>query len=194
MREGNGPGAGISKYILNLENPYSSVLTATKENYHTQQKKNSSRVPMEASRLRTNGIGSVLVGMTVNQAEQASGYKFKEIFREGQCTQYEFQEKPQGVMFLVSQGQIATVSVFGNKQVMTLRGVRIGDSEARVKELYRGQLQFSKDHPRSHQLIFIPRDAADRNYRLIFTINSQEKVVGYRAGRLPEVMWQEGCL
>jgi tetratricopeptide (TPR) repeat protein len=156
-------------------------------------KKPAQAVLTEESRLRTNGIGSVLVGMTINQAEQASKYKFKETLRSGQCIQYDLQEGPKALWFLVNQGQIATVNV-GNRQVATLRGVRIGDSEARVKELYRGQLQFSKDTPGSHQLIFIPKDAADRNYRLIFTINSQGKVSGYRAGRLPEVMWQEGCL
>jgi tetratricopeptide (TPR) repeat protein len=285
LREGNGPGAGVQTYKLNLKNPHSPTITSTKENSHQNyknqgdryyenseyqqaitayseairlspryaslyynrgisyhlsgsskdaiadlqkaaqlyqeqgknndyrdtlarireiqpsnhfqpetslEKKHAQAVLTEESRLRTNGIGPVSVGMTINQAEQASKYKFKETLRSGKCIQYELQEGPKGLWFLANQGQIATVLV-GNKQVATLRGVRIGDPEARVKELYRGQLQFAKDHPGSHHLIFIPKDAADRNYRLIFTINSQGKVGGYRAGRLPEVMWQEGC-
>lgn len=40
--------------------------------------------------------------------------------------------------------------------------------------------------------MFIPRDEEDSNYRVIFETDGQ-KVVRYRAGKLPEVGYIEGC-
>src|ERR687886_480873 len=41
-------------------------------------------------------------------------------------------------------------------------------------------------------LTFVPKDAADKNYRIIFE-TSKNRVDRFRSGKLPEVEYIEGC-
>lgn len=41
-------------------------------------------------------------------------------------------------------------------------------------------------------LTFVPKDATDKNYRLIFE-TSKNRVTRFRSGKLPEVEYIEGC-
>jgi hypothetical protein len=148
----------------------------------------------EDSRLRTNGIGSVEVGMTVLEAERASGrsfFKEKRGDRSGSCT-YVNMSGLSGVSFMLSNGKIARVDV-DNPRILTLRGAKIGDSEDRIKKLYPGQIK-TTPHPYrgDHYLTFYPKDRQDRDYRLIFE-TAKGRVVAFRGGRIPEVGYIEGC-
>ena len=44
-----------------------------------------------------------------------------------------------------------------------------------------------------HYLTFVPDDPADADLRLIFETDASSKVTQFRAGRLPEVAYVEGC-
>lgn len=154
----------------------------------------------EESRVGTNGIGPVLVGMSVEQASRAAGVTLIRMTSGGEsygCYYYKPQtEQPRGVAFMVKQNRIVRVDVFSESSVTTLRGAKIGDTENRIRSLYPGQI---KNGPptvsgRGKNLVFVPRDAADKNYRIIFQTSNDGQVIGYRAGKLPEVEWIEGCL
>lgn len=150
----------------------------------------------EESQVGTNGIGSVLVGQTIDEAVRASGLNMKQIYggNPKYCTYFKPVGGLDGVSFMVSDYRIVRVDI-DNPRVTTFRGAKIGDSEERIKYLYQGQIQVQK-HPYNrfggHYLVFIPRDEEDSNYRVIFETDGQ-KVVRYRAGRLPEVGYIEGC-
>jgi hypothetical protein len=149
----------------------------------------------ESSRLGTNGIGPVQVGMTIVQAEAKSGRRFvAEVPNRGGCG-YAVAKGLSGVNFMVINGVIERVDI-SNPKVMTLSGATIGDSEARIKSVYPDQIK-TEAHPYTGRsggkyLIFQPKDKADRNYRLIFETNNG-RVVRFRAGRLPAVDYIEGC-
>jgi hypothetical protein len=148
-----------------------------------------------ASQLGTNGLGPVLVGMTVAQAERAAGRKFT-TDAENPDTNCRY-TKPQGltgIAFMLIDGKIARADVWDNRKITTFSGAKIGDSEARIKALYPGQIQVEQHEyrPKGHYLVFVPQDQADRNFRVIFETDGQ-KVTQFRSGRLPEVSYVEGC-
>jgi hypothetical protein len=149
----------------------------------------------EASRLGTNGLGPVLVGMTVAQAQQASGRRFTtgEASEGSSCT-YSRPAGLSGVSFMVIDGVIARVDVDRESQVTTFRGAKVGDSEARIKSLYGSQITVEPHQyvRGGHYLVFVPRDRADRDFRVIFETDGK-KVTRFRSGRLPEVSYVEGC-
>jgi len=146
------------------------------------------------SKVFINGIGSVQVGMTVAQASRAAGTRF---VSEGydsnpQCYYIEPQGSPKDVAFMVSNGRIARVDIFKGS-ISTAKGAKIGDTEARIKSLYPGQIRVSKHkYTNGHYLTFVPRDASDKNYRLVFETDGK-RVTQFRSGKLPEVEFIEGC-
>lgn len=81
-----------------------------------------------------------------------------------------------------------------NNQITTFKGAKIGDTEAQIKSLYPGQIQVTphKYVQNGHYLTFIPKDRSDRNYRLVFETDGK-LVTEFRAGKLPEVEYVEGC-
>jgi hypothetical protein len=150
----------------------------------------------EASQLGTNGLGPVLVGMTMDQAEKAAGRKFsrgESGAGTGSCT-YSRPAGMPGVSFMVIDGVIARTDVDKDSQVTTFRGAKVGDSEARIKALYGSQITVEPHQyvRNGHYLVFTPRDKADRAFRVIFETDGK-KVTRFRSGRLPEVSYVEGC-
>lgn len=164
----------------------------------------------EQSKVMLNGIGQIRVGMTVAEAERAAQVQLVEKGGRagmGGCYHLWAKTGPQNLAFMVisnrtdnrlerNKDHIARVDVYEGSRITTLSGARIGDTEARIKSLYPGQIKvtahkYTGDRG-GHYLTFIPKDAADRNYRLIFeTLNG--RVTQFRAGKLPEVEYVEGC-
>lgn len=145
------------------------------------------------SRLATNGIGPVLTGMTLKEAEQQSGLRFKTtISGNKSCRHVSPIGGVKNVSFMINEGSIA-VAYVSNPQIKTLRGVGIGDSELRIRSLYVGQLEPGESLSRRTKVLqFVPKDAEDKNDRIVFSFVNG-KLQSFRAGRLPEVGWLEGC-
>lgn len=147
------------------------------------------------SKVAINGIGSIRVGMTVAEASIASGTK---LVGKGEPSCYYVRPLgvPKGLGFMVTNGRIARVDVYENKNITTLSGAKIGDTEARIKALYPGQIKVSPHKYTAdsggHYLTYIPKDKSDRFYRLIFETDGK-RVTNFRAGKLPEVEFVEGC-
>jgi len=151
------------------------------------------------SKLAINGIGSIRVGMTVAEASKASGTKLVSSGStdNSSCTYVRPQGAPKGIGFMVTNGRIARVDVYDNKSITTLSGAKIGDTEARIKALYPGQIKVTPhkyiiDPMGGHYLTFVPKDQSDRNYRVVFETDGK-RVVNFRSGKLPEVEYSEGC-
>jgi hypothetical protein len=144
------------------------------------------------SRLGTNGIGPVLTGMTLEEVIDASGLRFKTTSSapRGSCKHVQPIGGPKDLSFMANDGTIA-VAYVNNPAIKTLRGAQIGDSESKIRSMYPGQLK-SAQSLRKKDLQFVPRDAEDRNHRIVFSF-LQGKLVSFRSGRLPEVLWLEGC-
>lgn len=149
----------------------------------------------ETSKAVINGLGPVKVGMTPAEATRAAGIEITKSpgANDPTCTYYKPGRGLTGVSFMVVNGKIARIDI-DNPRITTRSGARVGDSEEKVKSLYGNTLtvQPHKYVPRGHYLIFTPKDAADKNYRLLFETDGK-KVTRWRIGKVPEVMWVEGC-
>ena len=155
-----------------------------------------------------DGIGPVRVGMTIAQAEAAAGVRLIERggrAGEGGCYYVWPQPEIHGLEFMVissrsdnsidrQSDRIARVDVLRGSGMTTVSGAHIGNTEAQIKSLYPGRIEVTPheyDHA-GHYLTFVPQDLLDRNYRLVFETDGR-RVTRFRAGRLPEVQYVEGC-
>lgn len=162
----------------------------------------------ERSKLAINGIGPIRVGMTIAQAETSAGVRLGQTQSPtAGCYYVSPKPGPSGVGFMVignrantrinrNKDRIARVDIFKGSRISTLKGAKIGDTEARIKSLYPGRIKV-KAHEYTgssggHYLTYMPQDSKDRNYRLVFE-TYQGRVTQFRAGKLPEVEYVEGC-
>jgi hypothetical protein len=148
------------------------------------------------SKLLLNGIGDIPIGLTVAETAKAAGVKLVSLDSSSPKDTC-YYVKPQGlkdVGFMVIDGKVARVDVWRESKVTTLRGAKIGDSEARIKSLYPGQIKVTPHEYTTggHYLTFVPKDKADKNYRLVFETDGK-RVTQMRSGKLPEVSYIEGC-
>jgi hypothetical protein len=75
-----------------------------------------------------------------------------------------------------------------SRRYMTAEGARVGDTEARIKQLYRGRVTVEPHkYIDGHYLI-----VGNKKSAIIFETDGK-KVLMIRAGRYPEVEWVEGC-
>lgn len=149
----------------------------------------------EQSKVAINGIGPVRVGMTVAEASKAAGVELlsEGNFGVGTSCSYLRPKGKNNVAFMVTNRRIARIDVSGGSRIATLSGARIGDSEARIKSLYPGQIKVTPHkYTNGRYLTFVPKDRQDRNYRVVFETDGKQ-VTEFRAGKLPEVEFVEGC-
>lgn len=143
-------------------------------------------------RVSARGVGPVRVGMSAADAAAALGDGFSVADTVGECGYVHPREAPAGLSFMVVKGSIARTDI-DSATVPTTEGARVGDSEARVQQLYAGRVAVSPHkYTDGHYLTVTPAAAADSAFRIIFETDGR-RVINYRAGRLPEVEWIEGC-
>jgi hypothetical protein len=152
----------------------------------------------ESSKVAINGIGPILIGMTITQASQAANIQFVQTASGGEsygCFYFEPKDSPKGIAFMLTDDRITRVDIFKNNRITTIKGAKIGDSEDRIKSLYPGYIQVTPHQyvGGGHYLTFVPKDAADRNYRVVFETDGK-RVTSFRSGKLPEVGYIEGCV
>lgn len=99
---------------------------------------------------------------------------------------------PPGARLMLMNDSLARIDIDSTSQVKTIDGAGIGDSEARIAQLYGARLvtQPHKYEPAGHYLIVT--DASDTLRRLVFETNGKT-VTSYRVGRRPAVDYVEAC-
>ena len=145
------------------------------------------------STAHASGFGPVRAGMTVAEAELALGAPLVLLGPQMEpCHYVEVKGRP-GVAFMVIDGRIARVDVRRLTTVKTAEGAGIGDTEARIQELYSGRVEVQPHkYTNGHYLVVTPAAPADSTYRIIFETDGK-RVTSYCTGRLPEVGWVESC-
>lgn len=140
------------------------------------------------------GIGPIRIGMTLKQAEKASGSKFNPVkldeYEDKSCY-YATLKGTKNLTFMVNGNTIVRVNV-SNPAYSTDMGAKIGDTETHVQTLYHNSLKSEAHHydEKGHYLTLIqkPQDRAIRfetDGKLITLIYS---------GRINEVHLVENCL
>jgi hypothetical protein len=141
---------------------------------------------------RFDGIRELTAGMSVEEARRAFGLNLEgEDPGEG-CAYAFLTDGPAGVSFMVEGGRVVRVDV-DSSLIATDRGVRVGDSEASVRQKYGEHIEV-RSHPYSgpewHYLeVRSPRDTA---FAIIFETDGW-RVRSFRVGLWAQVQYVEGC-
>jgi hypothetical protein len=140
-------------------------------------------------RISGNGFGPVKTGMTRIQVGKALGAKMFSLDGDppSGCKYYKARRGFAGISFMISEGSMARVDTT-SRAYRTAEGARVGDTEARIKRLYRGRVKIEPHkYIDGHYLI-----VGDTKRAIIFETDGK-KVLMIRAGRYPEAEWVEGC-
>lgn len=135
--------------------------------------------------------GPLRYGMSMDQVERSMGLKHLDTSKwgSGWC---EYRSVPLGqgdtVAAMFVDSRLVRVDVLeGDRR--TVEGARIGDSEARIRELYGAGVVVSPHaYIDGHYLTVAGPDST----AMVFETDGK-KVLSYRAGLLPAVSWIEGC-
>jgi len=139
-----------------------------------------------------DGFGPVKIGMTMSQAAKALGVPVtRGAGYEGDGCYYASPEGGHGgVLFMMSGPRVVRIDVRSSRYA-TDRGARVGDSEARIKRLYKGEYKVSR-HKYFEAGRYIEVEAKDGRYLLIFETDGR-RVTTFRVGRPEQVGYVEGC-
>lgn len=138
--------------------------------------------------VRADGIGPIRVGMPVGRALGRPASSPAEPI-EG-CTFVYSSAAPEGTALMVVDDTVARVDVESGATA-TAAGVRIGDPVEAVRRAYGSVEARPHEYVRGEYLVVRP-PGADARHRIVFETDGR-RVMRFRAGRLPEVQWVEGC-
>lgn len=136
------------------------------------------------------GMGPIKAGMSMDEARIVMHGEFDIPANLGECGFIKPKAGPKGVIIMVEKGEISRVDVTSGT-VATVEGVKIGDTEDRIKTLYPGQVEVQPHkYTDGHYLVVTPKGGG--NNRIVFETDGK-KVLRYRSGRMPAVQYVEGC-
>lgn len=143
------------------------------------------------STISTVGLDEVTFGMTVVQAEEAANTRMIACSPVGECYRVTPLDAPEGISFVVTAGTIERVDIVGGP-ITTRSGVGIGTAQERIIELFGDRIETQVNDDSSVDLVFVPADEGDDQFRVIFTV--RDGVVDtYRSGRVPMVLDLDPC-
>jgi len=137
-----------------------------------------------------NSFGKVKTGMTVAQASKALGTELVGKAEEGiDCYYVNPKQGFKGVRFMVTNKTIARIEI-ESKAYATDKGAKIGDTEARIKSLYKGvKVSPQKYDEKKHDMEVYSND---KKYLIIFETDGK-RVTGFSIVQAEEVGYVEGC-
>lgn len=148
--------------------------------------------------VRPNGMGPMQVGMTAREADLALG-DFNLIksapnvpVDSTACTYAKSARLGPGVKVMMEGARVVRVEVDSGRAA-TAEGARIGDTEARIQQLYSGRVTVGPHkYTDGHYLTVRPAEATDTTHLLIFETDGNA-VLRFRGGQKPQVEYVEGC-
>lgn len=155
-----------------------------------QSKAGSSGISFRDTTVSLGSVNGVqIVGLTVKQAEQTLGWRLVGNGDENEGCSY---LKPEGtgqeISFMVIDGRIARINI-DSAPVSYEGGIRIGDSEAKVKSLFGNRL---KVEPHAYDEAGKYLSFTQGKFGVVFETDGRQ-VIGIRSGRKPEFEYIEGC-
>jgi hypothetical protein len=156
--------------------------------------------PLQAQRKPTkkfvvsyDSFGPVKIGMTLSQATKALGVIVaRDVagYEGNQCYYASPKHGFKDIGFMMSGRRIVRIDI-NNKDYTTDAGAKVGDSEARIKRLYKGKYKIEQ-HKYVDEGHYIEIEMKDGKYSIIFETDGK-RVVTYRVGKREEVGYIEGC-
>ena len=145
--------------------------------------------------LSEEGLGQLLIGMNLDDAVNM-GLLNENPTMNTRCD-FVFPAVgagiPEGVSVMVVKGKIARIDV-DTGSVTTEDGVKIGDTEDRIKSIYGDEVKLEphKYIEGGHYMTVVGDSARAAGKAIVFETDGK-RVTMFRGGRLPEVKWVEGC-
>jgi hypothetical protein len=137
-----------------------------------------------------HGIGPVHVGTTAADSRAAFGEGFSPDSVAKGCHHVAVSGAPGRVLAMVVDGRITRIET-RDTAIVTDRGAKIGDSEARIDSLYSGRVTVEPHKYVNGHYLVVAAETPDSS-RIIFETDGA-RVTSFRAGLLPSVAWVEGC-
>jgi hypothetical protein len=144
--------------------------------------------------LSEDGLGQIQVGMNLSDAVNMGLLNENPTMRK-ECD-FVFPAVgagiPDGVSVMVVNGKIARIDV-DTGSVTTEDGAKIGDTEDRLRSIYNGDLRVEPHkYIEGGHYMTVLGDSTSAGKAIVFETDGK-RVTSFRAGRLPEVKWIEGC-
>ncbi len=151
---------------------------------------------LTAATITTGGLGPIRIGMTVEEATEASGLAVvgptEGVVEASPGCGFARVDGFDGVGLMLIDGVIARVDV-DSGPTATASGAMIGSTEEEIKTLFPGVITVSPhQYVDGNYLTLTPTAENLVDFRVVFETDG-ELVTSYRAGRTPEVEWIEGC-
>lgn len=138
-------------------------------------------------RLTRHGFGPLKVGLNRAKMERRTGRSLKFSYSTGACAIWTIRGV-RGLSIMTTRGRLARVDV-GRGTWRTSLGIQRGDSESLVRSRYdRIRSAPHQYDPEGEYLI-----VRGPKRRVVFETNGNDEVTGFRGGRVPQVMYIEGC-
>lgn len=139
-----------------------------------------------------DGFGPVKIGMTLSQASRALGVRVTRAagYDGDDCYYATPVGDFKGIAFMMSGTRIVRIDVESGNHA-TDRGAKIGDSEERIKRLYKGVYKVSR-HKYFDAGRYIEVEIKGGRYSIIFETDGK-RVTTYRVGRTEQVGYVERC-
>ncbi len=143
--------------------------------------------------LSEDGLGQIQIGMTLDDAVNM-GLLNENPNMNARCD-FVYPAVGSGIPdvgVMVVRGKIARIDV-DTGSVTTEDGVKIGDTEDKVKSVYGDDVTIEPHkYITGGHYMTVMGDSASAGKALVFETDGT-RVSNFRAGRLPEVKWVEGC-
>lgn len=148
----------------------------------------------EADELRIDGLGSMTIGMRVNDVERATGMDV-DVSSDfsPQCRYGQLVGGPRDLFLMFSRRVLVRIDVGNESAIETDTGIGVGDPISEVEDAYGDELE-RELHPylgdRGSYLIFDPEP--EDGLLIIFETN-RRSVTSFRSGFDEQVRYIEGC-
>ena len=100
-------------------------------------------------------------------------------------------DRQPGVRYTVVGDQISRIET-RHARYATVKGVRVGDPLDRARKVYGKRLK-NAPHPYFDKGRMLTLYSPNRQHALVMESNDQGRIITLRGGRVPEVIWLEGC-
>ena len=138
-------------------------------------------------RMTRHGFGRLEVGLNRAKIERRTGRRLRFSYNTGSCAIWNIRGV-RGLAIMTIRGRLARVDAYRGTW-RTSTGIQIGDTEQEIRERY-PRLR-TEPHP------YVPGGqyliVRGPNRRVVFETNGDDEVTSFRGGRVPPVMFIEGC-
>jgi hypothetical protein len=169
--------------------PALALLVAGCTRDKAQSSSASANAPPSSVVATFDGVGRARIGSSAAQLRELG--PVPQAANASACRVVTLDSLPAGVHVMLVNDSVARVDVDSTSDVRTVDGAGVGDSEARIRQLYAHvETQPHKYVANGHYLsVASPNDSTRR---IVFETDGSV-VKRYRVGRRPEVDYVEGC-